>query len=346
MEPLAGSRLVSDKIYTIAVVGGGSAGTMAVLRCVLNNDETLFFPGSPKDRKRSRAFWVAKVENMPAHLNYTKGIVQPNKESLDWLATTPFQSRFHPVKNRGIVRIEKEGETFLLEDNKGESWRARFVILATGVMDVQPLIGGSIQPILPYANVQLADYCLRCDGHHVYDKRVAIIGHTVGAAWVAIMLYERYRVPSMTLLTHGEPPQLDETTRKAFDVYGIGIDDREIVGVEGDARAKVLKGLELSGGGRIELDICFISLGMIVYNQLAVDLGAEVDERGFVVTDGKGYSSVEGLYAVGDLQAGIKKQIYTAWDSAVDAADHINALLRSAQRRDALGLDRVPSSGP
>ena len=223
---------------------------------------------------------------------------------------------------------------------------ARFVILATGVMDVQPLIGGSIQPILPYSNVQLADYCLRCDGHHVFGKRVAIIGHTVGAAWVAIMLYERYRVPSMTLLTHGEPPQLDETTQKAFDTYGIGIDEREIVGIEGDAKALVLQGFQFADGEGMELDICFISLGMIVYNQLAVDLGAEVDERGFVVTDQKGHSSVEGLYAVGDLQAGIKKQIYTAWDSAVDAADHINGLLRSAQRRKALGLDRVPSSGP
>ena len=195
-----------SRVYSIAVVGGGSAGTMAVLRCVLNNDETLFFPGTPKDKKRSRAFWVSKVENMPAHLSYAKGIEGPNKESLKWLAETPFQSQLHAVKNRGIVKIVKEDEVFVLEDNKGELWRSRFVILATGVMDVQPTIGGSIEPILPYANVQLADYCLRCDGHHVYDKKTAIVGHTVGAAWVAIMLYERYQTPSMTLLTHGKAP--------------------------------------------------------------------------------------------------------------------------------------------
>ena len=325
------------KIYPVAVVGGGSAGTMAVLRCVLNNDETLFFPGSPKDRKRSRAFWVSKVENMPAHLGYAKGIVEPNKESLEWLAETPFQSRFHWNKNRGIVKITKEEDVFVLEDSKGDFWRVRFVILATGVMDVQPIIGKDIQPILPYANVQLADYCLRCDGHHVFDKRTAIIGHTVGAAWVAIMLYERYRTPSMTLLTHGEAPGLDETTGAAFERYGIGIDEREIVGVLGDSKSKVLSGFEMKEGAPVELDICFISLGMIVYNQLAVDLGAKVDERGFVVTDKKGLSSVEGLYAVGDLQAGIKKQIYTAWDSAVDAADHINGILRSEWRKKMMG---------
>ena len=334
-----------DKVYSIAVVGGGAAGTMAVLRCVLNNDKTLFFPGSPKDRKRSRALWVSKVENMPSHLNYAKGIVEPNKESLDWLSESPFQSQLHFIKNRGIVKIVKEQDVFVLQDNKGEVWRSRFVILATGVMDVQPLIGGSIRPILPYANVQLADYCLRCDGHHVYKKRTAIIGHTVGAAWVAIMLYERYQTPTMTLLTNGQSPQLDQATMELFERYGMSIDERKIVELKGNAKAKTLEGFMLEGEGEIELDICFISLGMIVYNQLAKDLGAKLDERGFVVTDSKGHSSVEGLYAVGDLQAGIKKQIYTAWDSAVDAADHINGILRSERRKKILDLDRVASAG-
>lgn len=56
---------MSEKIYPVAVIGGGSAGVMAALRCVLNNDEVLFFPGAPKDKKKSRAMWVRKIENMP-----------------------------------------------------------------------------------------------------------------------------------------------------------------------------------------------------------------------------------------------------------------------------------------
>ena len=138
---------------------------------------------------------------------------------------------------------------------------------------------------------------------------------------------------------------MDETTAAAFEHYGIGIDEREIVGVKGDAKAKVLEGFVFEGAGEMALDICFISLGMIVYNQLAKDLGAKLDERGFVVTGQKGQSSVGGLYAVGDLQADIKKQIYTAWDSAVDAADHINGILRTERRKKILGLDRTAFAG-
>lgn len=68
------------KIYDIAVIGGGSAGTMAMQRAVLNNDECLFFPGNAKNKKRSRAFWVSKVENMPAHFNYKKVLMNQIKK--------------------------------------------------------------------------------------------------------------------------------------------------------------------------------------------------------------------------------------------------------------------------
>ena len=82
----------------------------------------------------------------------------------------------------------------------------------------------------------------------------------------------------------------------------------------------------------IASQISFISLGMIVYNELAKSAGAKLDDRGFVLTDAKGLSSVDGLYVAGDLRANSKKQVYTAWDHSVDSADAINALLRKEKR--------------
>ena len=71
---------------------------------------------------------------------------------------------------------------------------------------------------------------------------------------------------------------------------------------------------------------------MFVHNDLAKSLGADLDERGFVVTDKAGESSIKGLYVAGDLRANTKKQIYTSWDTAVDAADDINTKHRRATR--------------
>jgi thioredoxin reductase (NADPH) len=75
---------------------------------------------------------------------------------------------------------------------------------------------------------------------------------------------------------------------------------------------------------------------MLVYNKLALSLGTETDERGFVKTNNKGESSIEDLYVAGDLRANTKKQIYTAWDTAVDALDDINGKIRNSKREQVL----------
>ncbi len=320
------------KIYEVAVIGGGSAGVMAAIRTVLNNDECLFFPGNSNHKKRSRAFWVSAVENMPAHLNYKKGIEEPNKISLDWLAAGPFASKFHWHKNRGVTKVlKKEDGLFEITDDKANIFHAKFIILCTGVMDVQPKINGSIEPIFQYANAQLIDYCLRCDGHHVLGKKTAVIGHTTSAVWVAVMLFERYQCPEMTILTNGEELQCDEESQALMIRYGFKLVSEKIESVLGDAKSKKLDGFK-TATQIISTDFAFVALGMIVYNELAKMLSAELDQRGFVSTDNKGKSSIDGLYIAGDLRANTKKQIYTAWDTAVDSADEINMLIRRQKR--------------
>ncbi len=326
------------KIYDIAVVGGGSAGVMAAMRAVLNNDECLFFPGNSLHKKRSRAFWVTAIENMPAHLGFKKGIEEPNKTSLDWLAQGPFASKFHWQKNRGVVKISQASDgVFTLVDDKDFVYQARYVILCTGVMDVQPHINGSIEPVFQFANAQLIDYCVRCDGHHVLDKKIAIIGHDTSAAWVAVILHERYACPEMTILTNGEEPKFDDDVKALIARYNIKVVTEKIESILGNGKLKKLEGFK-TASQTINVDFAFVALGMIVYNELAKMLGADLDQRGFVITDPKGKSSVNGLYAAGDLRANAKKQIYTAWDHAVDSADDINLHIRRKKRSETSNL--------
>lgn len=324
---------MSEKIYPVAVIGGGSAGVMATLRCVLNNDEVLFFPGSAKDKKKSRALWVRKIENMPGHFGYKRGIEDPNLETLKWIEASAFAAKLHWMKNTGVVHIKKnENEIFEVQDSKGVKHLCRFVILCTGVMDVQPEINGSIEGIFDYANAQTADYCLRCDGHHTLGKKTAILGHNNGAAWVAIMLHERYAPPSMTILTNGKKADIPQETHNLLTKYKIKVIENTINAIQGQDKGFNLQGFILEDGSLIEAEMSFIALGMIVYNELAIELGAELDPRGFVKGDASGATSVTGLYVAGDLKANTKKQIYTAWDNAVDAADTINQKIRVMQR--------------
>jgi thioredoxin reductase (NADPH) len=321
----------SSFIYDVAVIGAGAAGMQATLRCVLNNDATLLFTGDALARKRSREFWVRKVENMPGLFHHKRAIVDTNVEVLQWIEQSAFKHKLSLKKNTTITHIEKQPQHFILTDGAGEKYFARFVILCTGVMDVQPKILGSIAPVLPYANVQIIDYCLRCDGHHVLGKKSAVIGNDSSAVWVAIMLHERYQPPSMTVLFHGAKLELTDELKHLIEKYNIKIDHEEIVELIGDAKASQLKSIKTTTQN-IECEIAFVSLGMIVYNELAKMLGAQLDARGFVIADDNGMSSIDGLYVAGDVRANTKKQIYTAWDNATTAADAINARLRKMKR--------------
>jgi thioredoxin reductase (NADPH) len=325
---------MTQEIYPIAVIGGGSAGIMATLRGVLNNDDVLLFPGSPKDKKKSRALWVKKIENMPAHFQYKRGIEEPNLETLKWIEASAFASKLHLKKNTGVIDIVKNADgIFELTDSKGEVSKAKYVILCTGVMDVQPEISGSIETVFDYANAQTIDYCLRCDGHHTLGKKTVILGHDKGAAWSAIQLFERYQQPQMIILTNGKKADYAEDVKELLQKYKIETYEEVISGIIGENKGQTLEGFTLANGKVIEAQMCFVSLGMLVYNELAKKLSAELDARGFVVADESGLSSVSGLYVAGDLKANAKKQIYTAWDQAVNAADAINQKLRIEKRK-------------
>lgn len=327
---------MTQKIYDMAVIGAGAAGVMATLRGVLNNDQVLLFTGSAKDKKKSRAQWVGKVENVPGFTLFKKGINEPNKETFSFISQSEFAKNLTKLEGTGVTKIEKVDGIFQLNGSDEEVYLARYIVLATGVMDVQPEVEGTIKTIFPYANVQSVDYCIRCDGHHVYGKETAIIGKDESAAWVAVMLHERYSPPNLTILTDGEKPQYSQKLQQLLELYNIDVITKGLDGIKGDEKKGVLEGFYFCDGTFRPVDIAFVSLGMMVYNELANSLGANLDERGFVVTNSKGESSVEGLYIAGDLRANTKKQIYTAWDTAVDAVDDINGKLRREKREELL----------
>jgi thioredoxin reductase (NADPH) len=202
-------------------------------------------------------------------------------------------------------------------------------------MDVQPVIKGTIETVFDYANSQTIDYCIICDGHHVFQKKTSIIGHGNGAAWIAILLHERYSPPELTIMTNGQEPEFQEDTLKLLKLYNIRVIKETIKEIQGEEKGRILKGFVFEDGNIIQSEMCFVALGMIVYNELAKELGADLDERGFVKADEAGLTNVSHLYVAGDLKANTKKQIYTSWDNAVNSANAINLKLRQMKREQA-----------
>lgn len=326
-----------EKLFDIAVVGSGAAGSMGVLRSVLNNLETVCFTGNALTKKRARATWVGNVENMPVLFNYPKAIFQSANEVYQWIDKhDPWNKLLTSVKDE-VVKISGEKGNFLLETKDKGSYRAKHVVLCTGIADVQPEIQGHIKPVFPMANAGYIEYCIRCDGHRTLGKKVAIIGHAESAAGIAALLIERYGCPKMAIVTNGKRLEITAGSPVAekIEKYGITVHTSPILEVLGDPKKDGLTGFKLADGSVVDAQIAFVALGSIVYNRLAVELGAKVDERGYVLSDEFGETNVPGIFVGGDLRANKKKQIYTAWDITVDAVDRVDSFIR-AERRAAL----------
>ncbi|MCO4781716.1 MAG: NAD(P)/FAD-dependent oxidoreductase [Candidatus Cloacimonetes bacterium] len=322
---------MSNEIYDIAVIGAGAAGTMSTLRAVLNNLKTIVFEGSGKEKKKARATWVSEVENMPFHFDVKKPITFAHKNTFSWIENNElYQDKLTRVK-AAANNIKKTDQGFLITSKKGE-FLAKYVVLCTGIMDKQPLINGEMDPVFPYANKNKILYCLRCDGHLSKEKDTVVIGSNNGACWQAIMLFERYNNPSMTILTNGETLQSTPETQKLLEHYDIKVNESPILSIDGDEKTPLLEGFTLKDGSKVAAQLALVGLGQIAYNDLALHLGAEVQANGNVLCSEKGESSVDGFYVAGDLRANKKNQIYTSWDMAVDSVDHIDAKIRTSKR--------------
>jgi thioredoxin reductase (NADPH) len=302
---------------------------MAAKRAVLNNREVLLFTGAKKDMKRSRGNWVKKVDNVPGLEKYKRTIVELRDDVLSDLVKGPFKHNLFVIKD-SVASIKKQDKVFTLRDKTGRTYRARHVVLATGIMDEQPQIKGSIRPILSYANKQTIAYCLMCDGHRSYKKKTVVLGHSEDAAKAALLIADRYEPLKVTILTNGKKPEFSSETQSLLLSKKIDVVDEPIKKILG-AKKGVLSGFELKSSKQVAASIGFVFLGIRPNNSLALELGAKCDSRGLVITDESGESSIPDLFVVGDLRANSMKQIYAAWQHAVDSMVVIDKRIRTEE---------------
>lgn len=327
--PVATKQPEEKKIYPVAIIGAGAAGTMAVERTVLNNNEVLLFTGAKQEQRRSRGNWVRKVDNVPGLAKYERTILQLRNEVLDQLTHSPLSQNLYVIED-SVYSLQKKDDCFELIDGHDRIYYANYVILATGMMDEQPHIQGTIRPILKYSNGQTAAYCALCDGHRSFAKKTVVIGYSESAANVALLLSERYQSKHMTILTNGYSPAFTSDQLVKLQCRNIAIIETPIAKIVGDEQLKQLSGFILESGDTVDAEFCFVALGIRPNNQLALQVGARVDDKGLVITDSNGESSIDNLFVAGDLRANSLKQIYTAWQTAVESVQVINQRIRSS----------------
>ncbi len=315
--------------YDLVVVGGGHAGLQAGLKAGLLRKTAVVIDRGPK---YSRSYYAPRMDNIPG---FPEGVSGHKLLDLQIAAVRRVDEFVDYVTPARVASAERSGSGYAV----GFEWlkqslvaRGSVLVLAMGVVDRIPEVGGKIDPIFPWANQAIVDFCLICDGHDLAGKTVAVIGHDAFAARTALDILE-FAPKGVELLTHGRPLLADEDAderaalRSALDERNVRSFDSEMVGFD-EIREKRF-GVRFADGSHRSYDRGFSALGW--YDQHAAiprSLGCAFDPDGFVRTDDDARAlsaetgePIPGLYCVGDLRNGWK-QIPEAWSYAERAVIH------------------------
>jgi thioredoxin reductase (NADPH) len=203
------------------------------------------------------------------------------------------------------------------EPSVTRSCTARTVLLATGVVDIEPRLA-RVERAIHQGYVR---HCPICDGFEVLGEKIGVIGFGAGALDEALFL--RTYSDHVTLLTLGEPMNLSDDDRRRLDDAAVAIIEEPIVELEvGDGKIRCLQ----TASGEHRFDTLYSALGANVRSDLALALGVARDETGALTVDDHQRTSVPGLWAAGDVASSLN-QIAVATGQAAVAATAIHRAL-------------------
>jgi thioredoxin reductase (NADPH) len=295
---------MTDLDVDVLVVGGGPAGLSAALRTARYDRTALVL-----DAGDGRSSWAQVNRD---YLGFPGGV-----------AATELRARgLEQLRDYDQVRVVegpvdgagRDGDAFTVSGG-GRTARGRTIVLATGVRDEFPRFGGWEHTV-----GRSMFWCLACDGYESRGQRVLVLGHTRETAVEALQLTRFTR--HTTLLTTAA---LDDGLRAALAEHGVEV-------VEGDlddvvAEDGLLTGVITTSGRCLPVDRLFTKIGMRPRSELARQLGAAVDQDGYVCVDAEQRTSVPGVFAAGDVTRPHAHQIAAAVHQGSQAASAANVHL-------------------
>jgi len=306
--------------YEVAVVGGGPAGLSAALYTTRLGHDTVVI-----DRGGGRAAMMLDTHNV---IGVTEDV-----SGNEFLGTATEQvTEYGGSVVRDLVsEVDQQPDgRFRLSGNSTEVIADR-VVLGVGFSDERP------EPPLPRTGKGL-HYCLHCDAYMFIDEPVYVMGTTNAAAYVAMIMLNF--TDEVDILTRGDSIEWSDETQKLVDAHPVDVIDEDIVGMN-KGEDGWLESFEFEDGSVREYRGGFAMYGSNYNTELAETLGCELNDDGTIVVDDHGRTSVEGVYAVGDITPG-HNQVPVAMGKGAKAGLAIHKELRTFPK----SLAEIEAEGP
>ncbi|MFA5698865.1 MAG: FAD-dependent oxidoreductase [Sphaerochaeta sp.] len=216
------------------------------------------------------------------------------------------------------TKIKKEGDDYLVETASGTTYKAKAVIYATGAKHRHLNIDGEEE-----YNGKGVSYCGTCDGPFFRGKRILVVGGGDTALTDAIFLSkltdhitiahrkDRFRAQDNLVKQIERNPNVEFLMEHTLEkIYGDGSKVNEVL----------LKDLKSNREYKREFDAVFIFVGIIPETNLLKGTYDVLTDEGYVITNERMETPVEGLFAAGDVRDTVFRQLITAASDGAVAA--------------------------
>ena len=297
-----------SQILDLIICGGGAAGlTSAVYAARSGLDFVLI------DISSSMGSQITQTSDVD---NYT-GFEKVNGMELVMKFYEHAKALNAPMINDEVQEISKENGIFTVKCAQGE-YKSRTVIYCSGASHRELGVKGERELL-----GRGVGYCAVCDGFFYRNKTVVVVGGGNTAVTDALYLS---KICKKVILVHRRDSLraekiLVERLENAENVeLMFNSEVMEILGEKG------ADGVLLKSGETIDCDGVFIAVGIVPRSDTVKNL-AELDDNGYIVADESGRTSLDGLFAAGDVRTKELRQIITACSDGANCVDSVNKFL-------------------
>ena len=319
-----------ENLYDVVIIGGGPAGITASLYLA---------------RARYRVLVVEK-EHFGGQITITSEVVNyPGIERTSGVELTDTMRR--QAQNFGaefllaeVERLEMEKEIKTVYTSRGV-FSCFGVLLATGAHPRKVGFKGEEE----FQGHGVA-YCATCDGEFFTGKDVFVIGGGFAAAEESVFLTQYAR--QVTILIREDDFTCAKATAEAARSHEKikVVTNVQVEEVSGDSSLQTLRYRHTKSGELTEYKPpkgetfgVFVFAGYEPATDLIKGL-AQCNEQGYVITDQNQQTSIEGLYAAGDVCVKSLRQVVTAVGDGALAATELEKYAAAMQQK--TGYHPVP----
>lgn len=290
---------MAEEPVRVAIVGSGPAGLTAALYCARANLEPVVIAGVPSG---GQLMITSDVENFPG---FPEGIQGPELVEKFRAQAARFGTKF--IEDR-VASVDFRHRPFLLRTGSRGDLRAQAVIVATGA-NARWLGLPSEQRLLGHG----VSACATCDGFFFRGKELVVVGGGDSAMEEALFLTKFATHVTIVHRRSGlRASRIMQARAEAHPKIGF-VFEHEVIDVLGEesVRAIVMKNVRTGETRELRADGMFVAIGHDPSSEVfrgALDL----DEHGYIRTHDITRTSIEGIFAAGDVYDHRYRQAVTA----------------------------------